>query len=633
MPIPLLEISRPRRTQRENLARPWRFILPNEPQSRDKRVNRLLRLRINCLRSFDTISAATWVVAIALTLAPLLAAAATSVTHFDLHQEGDSALLIVDGSDGSPRSILIDTGRAGKESQGAVIVRGELAKRGVTKLDLVILTHLDADHAEGVLTLLDAARQNAPPEPGRGNEPVRGPPLSIGRVLLPGDVLPQHERLRQQIVAAARSTNTEVVSPTPEIIAEIEREYGVTVIVPPRKAKASPNETSLVIVRYDRAGGSAFLFTGDIPAGMIRQMLPKLPNHVNVLQAPHHGSDPGLMDLIARTKPDYIVISANQKNRYNHPRLAILRSIAKIRPPPEGPFSNMWRSYREDRFHGSELAREVSWRVYVAKSKLKDPARLRSLLPPARNFDDLKPQAPRLTNPKPAVAYGSPIRVDQLLITGERGHVEFTDGKFAGETDPELEEFRSAVWDELEYVSDFELGQLGSWNDAQAYLSILAADRHYIRLYGSGLSPARLLEMGRSRVSPERWRQLVRVCANEGIREREAALDAVRNGLRGSATSDEIASLLAAAVADYESRGGDTHMERVVNEINQHRESAYSYEISQASAETLARLREAEPKAERGWLEPKLEKLGVPKWFAAFSGELVEAAAEGHLIE
>jgi beta-lactamase superfamily II metal-dependent hydrolase len=339
-----------------------------------------------------------------LTLAPLLAAR-TSITHFDLHQEGASALVRVDGYDGSPRSILIDTGRAGKEGQGATLVLGELAKRGVAKLDLVILTHLDADHAEGILTLLEAARPDASPEPGRGGEPVRGPPLAIGRVLLPADVLPQHERLRQQIVAAAQSANTEVVPPTTEVIAEIEREYGVTVIVPPLKAKASPNETSLVIVGYDRAAGSAFLFTGDIPAGMIPQMLSKLPNHVSVLQAPHHGADPGLMALIARTKPDYVVISANQKNRYNHPRLAILRSIAKIRPPPPpaGPFTTMLRSYRQDRFHASEMAQEVSWRVHAAINKLKDPNPVGHLRPRAGDFDDLKPQVLRLTNQKPAV--------------------------------------------------------------------------------------------------------------------------------------------------------------------------------------------------------------------------------------
>jgi len=609
--------------------------MPNEPQSCDKLIDRLLRFRTSWLRSNGKpVSAVPWVLAIALTLAPHLTAA-THITHFDLHQEGDSALVRIDGSDGSLRSILIDTGRVGKEGQGATLVLGELAKRGVTKLDLVILTHLDADHAEGILTLLEATRPDASPLPGKGGEPVRGPPLAIGRVLLPADVLPQHKRLRQQIVAAAQSAKTEVVQPTAEVIAEIERDYGVTVIVPPQKPKASPNETSLVIVGYDHAADSAFLFTGDIPAGMIQQMLPRLPNHVSVLQAPHHGADPGLLALIARTKPDYVVISANQKNRYNHPRLAILRSIAKIRPPPPppGPFTSMLRSYREDRFHAAELAQEVSWRVNAAISKLKDPSPVGHLRPPME-FEDLNTQLLRLTTPKPPVeAYGTPIRADQLLITGERGHVEFADGKFTGETDPELEEFRSAVWDELQYLNDYELTKLGSWNDAQAYLSILAADRHYIRLDGSGLSQSRLLELGRLRVVPERWHQLVRVCLNEGAREREAALNGVRNGLRSSTTPFEAASLLAAAVTDYESKAGDTNTERVVKEINRQRESDFSDRVYSASVEMRARLWEAEPKDRLGWLEPALERQGLPKWFAAFSGEFVEAAAEGRLIE
>jgi beta-lactamase superfamily II metal-dependent hydrolase len=126
--------------------------MPNEPQSRDTRVDGFLKLRTNRLRSNGKpVSPAPWVDALALTLAPLLAAA-TSMTHFDLNQEGDSALVRIDGSDGSPRSIPIDTGRAGKEGQGATLVLGGLAKRGVAKLDRVIVTHLDA------------------PDPGRGDD-------------------------------------------------------------------------------------------------------------------------------------------------------------------------------------------------------------------------------------------------------------------------------------------------------------------------------------------------------------------------------------------------------------------------------------------------------------------------------
>lgn len=297
----------------------------------------------------------------ALALAHLLTAA-TQITHFDLRQDGAAALVAIDGPDGKLGFILIDTGRASSSGRGAALVRDELIKRGITRIDLAILTHLDADHAEGLFTLLGTTRVEVRSH-GTAGEPIRGPPVAINRILLPADTLPQHERFRQDLVSAAKMAGAAVVSPSPEEIAKIEAEYAVTVLVPPSKPRA-PNETSLVIVRHDRTNDTAFMFTGDIPAAMIQQMLPKLPKHVNVLQAPHHGADQGLLDLITRTNPDYIVISADMGNRYAHPRLSILRTLARSGQTP----SPVWRlaaalhNVHADRF-AKTLAREVESRV------------------------------------------------------------------------------------------------------------------------------------------------------------------------------------------------------------------------------------------------------------------------------
>jgi hypothetical protein len=93
--------------------------------------------------------------------------------------------------DGTPRFILIDTGRASTGERGAALVRDELAKRGITRLDLVILTHLDADHAEGTFTLLGVNRSAAKTKDS-GGEGIRGPPVAISRILLPADTSEIH---------------------------------------------------------------------------------------------------------------------------------------------------------------------------------------------------------------------------------------------------------------------------------------------------------------------------------------------------------------------------------------------------------------------------------------------------------
>ncbi len=582
----------------------------------------------------------------ALALVPMLAEA-DEITHFDLRQDGAAALVTLDARDGTPaRYVLIDTGRIGGENRGAAIVRDELAKRGITRLDLVILTHLDADHAEGVFTLLGSAgRQGARP-PDLDNESIRGPPVAIGRLLLPADTLPKHEQFRQELISAATTAAVEVLSPTPGVIADIQSEFGITVLTPPSKPK-SPNETSLVIVGHDREKDTAFLFTGDIPAGMIRQMAAKLPHHVNVLQAPHHGADEGLLDLIAQTNPDYIVISANRGNRYSHPRLAILRSLAEIRPPPtrmSRVFTAVYSDER-DRFNAAKLAREVRSRVDAAILRLKNPYGLGGIGPFDLSLDP--PSALSFTSPPvPQRTFAKPIEYDQVLITGERGNLRFVDGKVSGEQYPETARFMSIVWRELRYAADNELRQLRNWDEAQAYLSIVAANRETfpvspVRFDGvveTELTRARVLELGLSRVGETRWRQLVTMCLEQIISEREEALRAIRDEFLKPAlripkvSRDELYELLAAAVADYQTGTGDQNTQRTVESINRTRQANYNEAGNRASEELRSRLERARPKSERGWLGPAMMRLGVPKPVAAFSAALLEAAAAKRLI-
>lgn len=571
---------------------------------------------------------------------------ATEILHFDLQQDGAAALVIVNGPDGKARYVLIDTGRRSADRKGASLVRDELRKRDIKRLDLVILTHLDADHAEGIFTLLGTTKTGEL-SPETSNEPIRGPPLEIKRILVPADTLPQHERFREQLVSAATISNAEVVSPTTAIIEEIEKTYSVTVLVPPSKPKARPNETSLVIVGYDRQQDSAFMFTGDLPASMIRQMLPKLPNHVDVLQAPHHGADPGLLALVAKTRPNYIVISADKGNRYAHPRLSILRSLAAIRPPPsrsaiirDGGIDD------PDRFGAARLAREVEKRLSTAISKVKRNSPGFDINSGAWSSQwSLTPTPNRERSWR---TVGRAFDYEQVLITGERGDLQFVDGLYTGTADVEQSSFMSLVWYELQYVSDEELQELRTWNEAQAYLSIIAAARvrdyqpepDKVTVPNSGLplvkgtAPKRLpamkrsqvIKIGKTRVMPKRWNELLQKCAEQSVAAREAALRGVREKLLQWGSAEEVSLLIAAAVADYETDGGDRHLTNATKSINRQREIARDEAISRARQEIVELRGRAKPQT--GWLAPALVRLGLPKGLSAFSGAVLEAAAE-----
>ncbi len=125
------------------------------------------------------------------------------------------------------------------------------------------------------------------------------------------------------------------------------------------------------------------------------------------------------------------------------------------------------------------------------------------------------------------------------------------------------------------------------------------------------------------------------MCPQQSIAEREAALRSVREAyvnpkysLR-SVNEDEVSLLMAAAVADYETHSGGENIKRAVDRINGAR---VNERMSNASAGLQRRMKPAGLKAESGWLVPALQKMGLSGRLAAFSGDLLEAAAEGGLL-
>lgn len=613
----------------------------------------------------------TLLAALVLVLRPLVAAAATEVVHFDLKQDGASALVTVDTPDG-PRYVLIDTGRAATTSgKGAAVVRDELAKRGITRIDLLVLTHLDADHAEGTFTLLGATNAVADSQPD-ASPGIRGPPVRIERVLFPADTLPRHEKIRAELVASLEDSGSEILTPTADVLAQLDRDYDVTVLVPPSKPR-TPNETSLLIIGHDRVKNRAFLITGDVPAGMLPQMLAQLPTHVDVLQAPHHGADPGLLQLISHTDPDYVVISANRDNRYRHPTLPVLRSLARASPSSSyvGRRALGLRVGSPGRFGVDGLARNVKQAVQhalgqlwvsdvdrvLAMSGLSRPGRLSFATP---DFADGLSRRPE------SIPVRRPIYPERVFITGELGDLRFVDGVPQATQDASVAAFKALIWNELRDLSDGELKRLRNWDDAQAYLSILAADGQADAGQGEtdpeflprprwaprvesfvASTPADveyqpikqsvLLQHGRSRVTSARWRQLETMAEEQIVAEREAALDRVRAELeseqdslilgRTPTTPTELSTLIAAAVVDDRQGRGGEHVSEAVRRINGERKAKWQSASDAVSAELrLARQAEfARLMPAKGWLAPALERLGVPREYAAFSAQAVRA--------
>ena len=182
-------------------------------------------------------------------------------------------------------TLVFDTGpeyRSGF-STAAAVIHPFLRRRGRNRIDRLILSHGDKDHAGGVeylRTSLDVVQIQS------------GEPARIGAGVT-------------QCVAGERWQWDGV-----------DFEF----LHPPADSRLSGNDASCVL-RISNVAGSV-LFTGDIGRGveakLVLDQAEKL--HSRLVVAAHHGSRSSSDDLfVATTMPDYVLFASGWKNRYGFP--------------------------------------------------------------------------------------------------------------------------------------------------------------------------------------------------------------------------------------------------------------------------------------------------------------------------
>ena len=272
-----------------------------------RRAGRIARRQLS-----PPIAAAEWAAAAALAALTVLVAThpfkpnlnrdRLEVSVLDVGQ-GDSIFAAFPGG----RTMLIDGGgisgsewvggyRSGTDI-GEQVVSPYLWSRGLKRLDVVVVTHADHDHLDGLYSVLD-------------NFPVRE--LWIGS----DDKRPEFLRL----LAEARSRGVAVEHRFQGSRFDWQGGEG-SVLWPPSDAPLgkSPNNNSLVMRLSD--GRVNFLLTGDIEKQAEEALVAgQAPLAADFLKVPHHGSKTSSTDaFLSAVAPHFAAVSVGESNSFGHP--------------------------------------------------------------------------------------------------------------------------------------------------------------------------------------------------------------------------------------------------------------------------------------------------------------------------
>lgn len=99
-----------------------------------------------------------------------------------------------------------------------------------------------------------------------------------------------------------------------------------------RDAVAGNNASCVVAIRAagSTPAGATLLLPGDIERAAEYALYERLPAGVDILLAPHHGSrSSSTAAFVARTRPRYVVFSSGYRNRFGHPHAAVTERYAQ----------------------------------------------------------------------------------------------------------------------------------------------------------------------------------------------------------------------------------------------------------------------------------------------------------------
>jgi competence protein ComEC len=193
--------------------------------------------------------------------------------------QGSAAII-----DTATRRMFVDVGSRfpGGFDLAAAIVLPVQRYTGPRRLDRILLTHRDNDHAGGLRAVTAAFPDAEVIAPDQG--------CLTGRTW-------RWDEVEFELLTHAQGNST--------------------------------NDRSCTLIIATR--GHKVYFAGDIGRAAEARLLPSLPSSVDLLIAPHHGSETSSHGAFVRhTRPRFVVFSVGKDNRYGHPRARVVERYGDV---------------------------------------------------------------------------------------------------------------------------------------------------------------------------------------------------------------------------------------------------------------------------------------------------------------
>ncbi|MGF7050326.1 beta-lactamase superfamily II metal-dependent hydrolase [Paenibacillus sp. DS2015] len=225
---------------------------------------------------------------------PITPTGTLKIHYIDVGQGASQLILTPNG-----KTMLIDAGNNDDEQR----VVNYLKEQGVTKVDILIGTHPDADHVGGLDAVVDA--------------------FEMGSIYMPK--VSSNTKTFESVLTSIANKNLKVTTAKAGIDLSLDEQISLKILAPINTYDDVNNMSAILKLTF---GDTSFLFTGDAEVESENDLLDEgTLLKSDVLLVGHHGSNSSTsQSFLDAVNPNYAVIQVG-KNSYGHPTSKILKRL------------------------------------------------------------------------------------------------------------------------------------------------------------------------------------------------------------------------------------------------------------------------------------------------------------------